>query len=168
MEAAVDAVGIERDLVAGGPRTRGLGDVIVEGWRRVPDGVERAAISKERVEVPGGGRERIGDDNTRAGTDPPGRIVVGPLPGDVKRALGEPGLGVAARVAEVAEDDRRPGRESDISTEIHLAEVLVDLVVDPGNRIQSEAILGRGGESVPIWAGPTVAVAEVHDDGCSL
>ena len=105
----------------------------------------------------------LGDDRRRAGLDEAGGVVVDPLLADLERPLGQPGLGVAARVAEVAEDDDRVLGELDLAADPRLAEVLVG-VAGAGVGVEPQAVLGRRRELVAVPAWPAVAVAEVDDD----
>ena len=105
----------------------------------------------------------LGDDRLGARADEPGRVVVGALDGHRLRPLGEPGLAVAAGVAEVGQQDDGVRRELHV-VDGRLAEVLVRRVVAARVGVQPEPVLRGRVEGVAIRARPAVAVPEVDDD----
>ena len=130
----------------------------------LPGCLHRAASAEDRLDHVRGARPGLGDDRRGARLDEPGRVVVDPLVGLVERAFGEARLGVAARVAQVVQQDDGVLRQLDLRRDVRLAEVLMGGVVATGRRIEPEAVLGRREEVVPIAARPAVAVAHVDDE----
>jgi hypothetical protein len=106
------------------------------------------------------------DDSPGAGLDESGGVVVDPLASVVDSPLGQPGFRVAARVAEVVEQDHRVLGQAHVRGDRVLAEVLVRVVATAGHGVEPEAVLGHAEERVAVLAGPAVAVAHVdHDCG---
>ena len=157
-------LGVEADRVAGGACTRRGDPVIaIRGGRRRPDLLDAAAAAEERLHVVGRPEIRLGHDGPGSGAQETGGEVVDPLHGLVRGALRQAGLGVAARIAQVAQDHDGVRRELELP-DLLLSEVLVRAVVAARDGVQPEAVLGRRVERVPVMARPAVAVAEVHDD----
>jgi hypothetical protein len=100
-------------------------------------------------------------DGPGAGPDEPRGVVVDPLAGILDRALGQAGLGVAAGIAEVMEQDDRVLREPHVRGDRVLAEVLVRVVPATGNGVEPEAVLGHAEQRVAVLARPAVAVTHV-------
>ena len=130
---------------------------------RAPDLLDRELAPEERADVVGGPHVGLGDHGPGTRADEPGGVVVDPLDRHRLGPLGQPGLAVAARVAQVAEDDDRVGRELEV-LDRGLAEILVRAVITAGDRVEPEAVLGRRIERAAVRARPAVAVAEVDDD----
>ena len=162
MKARIDRVGIH----LGDGALRALAgeaqEVIIAARGVLPDRVDRARPAKDGPDVVRRSEVGVGDDRSGACPEKPGGVVVDPLLGLVEGSLGETGLGVAAGVAEMTEDDDRVGRELDLGPDLLLAEVLVG-VGCAGVRIQAEPVLRLREERVAIDARPAVAMAEVDD-----
>jgi hypothetical protein len=152
------------DRVAGRADARGRDRRdAVRGRRVAVDPFDAALTGEERLHVIGRAQAGLGDDGAGACLQEAGREVVHPLDRVRLRPLGQAGLAVATRVAEVAQHDDRVGRQVE-RLDRRLAEVLVAGVVDAGDRVEPEAVLGGRVERVAIPARPAVAVAEVDDD----
>ena len=137
----------------------------MELGRRLPDPFDRPLRREELPDVPGRTHVALRDDRTCAHLDEARCIVVDPLLGLLEGSFGQARFGIAARVAEVVEEHDRVRRKADARLhERALAEVLVRSVVDAGDGVQAEAVLGGGGERITVAARPAVAVTEVHDD----
>src|SRR5436190_202129 len=68
----------------------------------------------------------------------------------------------------MAHQHERVWREMDLAGEKRLAEVLVRGVVDPGHRVEAEAVLGLAIEGRSVRTREAVAVPEIHHDRCAL
>jgi hypothetical protein len=165
VEAGRRRVRVHLGDVAGAAEALEAQQVAVVGRGAAPDPVDGALAGEERLDVVRRPHVGLGDHGRRAGADEAGRVVVDPLLPDVERPFRQARLGVAARVAEVAEDhDRVPG-ELDLAADLVLAEVLVG-VARADVRVEAHPVLARRRELVAVRAGPAVAVAEVdHDRG---
>ena len=115
-----------------------------------------------------GARPCLGDHCRRTRPDEAGGVVVDPLLRDVERALRQPRLRVAARVAQVVQEhDRVPG-QLHLGGDRRLAEVLVLVIAAAGGRIEAEAVLRDRIQRIAVATRPAIPVAHVDDERGAL
>src|SRR5688572_30339860 len=107
-----------------------------------PGGIDGTIAAEDGLYEVVGARVRLRDDRRRTGLDEARCEVVDALAGHGEGALGNAGLAVARRVAQVIEqDDGILGQVYALGDPL-LAEVLVPRVAAAGRRVEPEAVLG--------------------------
>jgi hypothetical protein len=167
-EAAGRSLRIHQGDGAGSALAGECPDVAVGGARPGPGRPGRDLRAEKGPHVRGRRSVGVGDDRRGAGREEPGGVVVDALASGGLRPLRDSGLGEARRVAQVEEEDDRPGRKVDLVGDDAFTEVLVRAVTAAGHRVEAEPVLDRPPELRSVRAREAVAVAQVDDDRGTL